>query len=162
MHHYQAVIQVPFGTLGISMNADRLSGIDFISGPVEPMTVDDSASGVVERVRRYLRDPRSSLEIGLELQGTDFQRRVWRRLLEIPVGTTVTYGQLAAELGSSARAIGNACRNNPCPLVVPCHRVVSQNGLGGFSGQLAGPKLEIKRWLLTHEGCLDGDLERND
>ncbi len=90
----------------------------------------------------------------LKTGGTDFQQNVWKRLLQIPLGSTATYGQLADELNSSPRAVGNACRGNPCPLVIPCHRVVGKSGLGGFSGQVSGPKLAIKRWLLTHEGWL--------
>jgi len=92
------------------------------------------------------------LNLPIELQGTPFQRRVWKALREIPPGRTITYSELARQLGTGARAVGGACRANPCPIVVPCHRVVAVNGLGGFSGDTSGRKLEIKRWLLRHEG----------
>jgi methylated-DNA-[protein]-cysteine S-methyltransferase len=84
--------------------------------------------------------------------GTPFQRRVWQRLSAIPAGETLTYGALARELGTSARAVGGACRTNPIPLVIPCHRVVATNGLGGYSGERGGDWLAKKRWLLAHEG----------
>jgi methylated-DNA-[protein]-cysteine S-methyltransferase len=84
--------------------------------------------------------------------GTPFQRRVWEAMRAIPPGRTRTYGDLAAELGTSPRAIGGACRANPCPIVVPCHRVVGATGLGGFAGDTSGHKVEVKRWLLRHEG----------
>jgi methylated-DNA-[protein]-cysteine S-methyltransferase len=76
---------------------------------------------------------------------------VWQRLREIPAGRTLSYGVLARELGTSARAVGGACRANPVPLAIPCHRVVAATGLGGYSGARGGDWLEKKRWLLRHE-----------
>ena len=90
-------------------------------------------------------------------QGTEFQQKVWRSLLEIPLGAVITYGQLAVKLNSSPRAVGNACRHNPLALMIPCHRVVSASGLGGYAGDtLLIQKtnidfLAIKKWLLKHE-----------
>ncbi|MDH5360986.1 MAG: MGMT family protein, partial [Gammaproteobacteria bacterium] len=70
-------------------------------------------------------------------------------------GSVLSYGELAAKLNSSARAVGNACRKNPLPIIVPCHRVVAKSGIGGYSGQTEGPLIEQKRRLLRHEGiCL--------
>ena len=151
-HDYQAILQTPFGALGVTMSTDRLKSIDFLpeeNGSVAP--VDEATRGVTAAIQGYLNDPNSTFPFELLLEGTDFQQRVWQRLMQIPVGTTVTYGQLAEELNSSARAIGNACRANPCPLVVPCHRVVGKTGLGGFAGKTSGPKLQLKIWLLSHE-----------
>jgi len=99
----------------------------------------------------YFQDPGHLIDLSTELLGTAFQRRVWRAIATIPAGSTRTYGALAADLGSSARAVGGACRANPCPLVVPCHRVVARRGLGGFAGDLDGRLLAIKRDLLAHE-----------
>lgn len=83
------------------------------------------------------------------LRGTDFQKRVWHRLMEIPVGTTVTYGQIAADLDSAPRAIGTAVGKNPISLVVPCHRVI------GSTGHLHGYRwgLDVKKCLLAAEGA---------
>ncbi len=64
----------------------------------------------------------------------------------------MTYGGLATKLGSGARAVGNACRQNPISIIIPCHRVVAANGLGGYAGHTQGKVLDRKRWLLTHEG----------
>jgi len=85
------------------------------------------------------------------LQGTDFQRRVWRALSKIPYAEVKTYGQLAKELQTSARAIGNACRQNPLPIIIPCHRIVASHGIGGFAGKTTGSHIDAKRWLLAHE-----------
>lgn len=72
----------------------------------------------------------------------------------IPRGRTATYGELATSLGSAPRAVGQACGANPFPLIVPCHRVTSAAGLGGFANAREGWLLEVKRWLLAFEGAL--------
>lgn len=80
--------------------------------------------------------------------GTAFQQQVWRLLSHIPYGATRTYGDIAKDLGNAglARAVGRACNRNPLPLIIPCHRVVSSSGLGGFAGGA-----QLKRWLLAFE-----------
>ena len=85
------------------------------------------------------------------------RREVLRALYEVPYGSAVTYGELAELSGTGvpARAIGSIMGSNPMPIVIPCHRVVAGNGLGGFSG---GTGVETKRWLLTHEGYLQPTL----
>ena len=70
----------------------------------------------------------------------------------IPIGQVVTYGELAKALDSSARAVAGACRANPIPILIPCHRVVAATGLGGYMGETGGEALAIKQWLLQHEG----------
>ncbi|MBI2318943.1 MAG: MGMT family protein, partial [Betaproteobacteria bacterium] len=87
---------------------------------------------------------------------TPFQRRVWSAIAAIAPGRTRSYGDIARELGSSARAVGQACGENSFPLVIPCHRVVSAAGIGGFAHSGGGYLLEAKRWLLGHEGAIGG------
>ena len=99
----------------------------------------------------YFRDPRAKRKILLAPAGTLFQQRVWRALRRIPSGQVRSYGQLARTLGTSARAVGGACRANPIPVLIPCHRVVAATGEGGFMGKTAGRAMTIKRWLLHHE-----------
>jgi methylated-DNA-[protein]-cysteine S-methyltransferase len=153
--NYQAVIHLPFGPVGIRLHEGCLVGIDYLEESSESFQQDtEGLAPVVEAIEEYLEDARAPFDLDMELAGTPFQRRVWRELSAIPAGETLTYGQLAERIGSGARAVGNACRANPCPLVVPCHRVVGANGLGGFAGELSGGKLAIKRWLLQHEGGL--------
>jgi len=83
-----------------------------------------------------------------DLRGTPFQKRVWQELFQINSGETKTYGDLAKKIKrpKSARALGNACGANPLPILIPCHRVLGKNSLGGFSGGI-----HIKRKLLRHE-----------
>jgi methylated-DNA-[protein]-cysteine S-methyltransferase len=87
-----------------------------------------------------------------KLKGTAFQRKIWQRLILIPFGETTTYQDLALQSGYNlnyARAVGNVCNKNPIPIIIPCHRVIGKNKkLIGFSSGL-----EIKKWLLEHEGC---------
>lgn len=109
-------------------------------------------------LERYFRDGRAGLDLPLAPAGTPFQHRVWQALRAIPPGSTRTYGELARKLGTSARAIGGACRANPCLIAVPCHRVVARDGLGGFAGERGGKRLAVKRWLLRHEGAAAGRL----
>ena len=86
------------------------------------------------------------------MEGTEFQRSVWREIEKIPFGKTKTYLEIAKAIGKpgASRAVGSACGANPLPLLVPCHRVLASNGgLGGFSGGL-----DIKKKLLRMEGVL--------
>jgi methylated-DNA-[protein]-cysteine S-methyltransferase len=73
----------------------------------------------------------------------------------IPRGRTRTYGELARELGGEARAVGQACGDNRLPIVIPCHRVVAADGIGGFAHATDGYPIEAKRWLLLHEAQAD-------
>ncbi|MGE4351121.1 MAG: methylated-DNA--[protein]-cysteine S-methyltransferase [Bdellovibrionales bacterium] len=92
--------------------------------------------------------PRKIDALPVLLVGTDFQHRVWAALLDIPAGETVTYGELAARIGKpkAARSVGTALGANPVPVIVPCHRVIGANGLGGFSSGIG-----IKKRLLEAE-----------
>ncbi|MEE9573942.1 MAG: methylated-DNA--[protein]-cysteine S-methyltransferase, partial [Candidatus Neomarinimicrobiota bacterium] len=99
----------------------------------------------------YFKNPDSYFNLPLAPKGTTFQQKVWQALQNIPSGETRTYGELAKQLNTSPRAIGNTCRANPIPIVIPCHRVVGQNNDGGFMGKTTGQSLEIKKWLLEHE-----------
>ncbi len=102
---------------------------------------DGGALDLARRARTeilgYLSGKVRAFSVPVILEGTPFQRLVWARLEAVPYGTTRTYGEIAAELGKprAARAVGAACRDNPLPILVPCHRIVSGNGgPGGFAG----------------------------
>ncbi|MEQ1486175.1 MGMT family protein [Methyloglobulus sp.] len=95
--------------------------------------------------------PKQTITLKLLKQGTLYQNKVWAELLKIPLGETLTYSGLAKKIGSAARAVGNACRTNPYTLLIPCHRVVSVNGMGGYSGHRHGEYMLIKEKLLAYE-----------
>lgn len=150
---YRAVIATPLGRVGIRMSGDAVSALDYLpAGTAEQAPADSATQAVVAQLQAYFGDSRSPLTARLAPMGSLFQQRVWTALQAIPAGSVLTYGELARRLGTAARAVGGACRSNPIPVLIPCHRVVSQQGLGGYAGEVAGDLLEIKRWLLRHEG----------
>ena len=102
------------------------------------------------QVRAYFNGDLTRFDLPLRVVATDFQRDVCAAIAAIPFGETRTYGDLARDLGSPAQAIGQGCGGNPIPLIIPCHRVLGANGLGGFSGEHG---VETKVALLRHEGA---------
>jgi methylated-DNA-[protein]-cysteine S-methyltransferase len=114
--------------------------------------VSQDPSDLALRVQRYLLDPdRELLQVKLLDQGSDYHRRVWQALLEIPLGHAVSYSALAGQLGSGARAVAGACKANPYAGLIPCHRVVAKSGIGGFMGYSSGEMVELKRRILASE-----------
>lgn len=148
---YDAVIETPFGALGVVTARDAVQAIDLLPHPLAARRGEGLAAEVSRQLSAYLRDPAFRFDLPIAVLGTPFQRRVWQALVDIPPGQPLSYGELAQRLKTSARAVGGACRANPTPVVVPCHRVVARAGLGGFMGTTAGPGPRIKQWLLTHE-----------
>jgi len=149
---HDAVIATPVGRIGVMLVNDTLVDVSFLGDTTAlhaPRTT--AAKRTCRQLRSYFSDPRYSFHIPLKLSGTAFQQRVWRALRRIPAGQTLSYGALARKLSTSARAVGNACRANPVPVVIPCHRVVASDGAGGFMGKRSGSALRLKQWLLQHE-----------
>ncbi|MBV8714211.1 MAG: methylated-DNA--[protein]-cysteine S-methyltransferase [Chloroflexi bacterium] len=144
----------PLGDLILS-GAEHLSGVAFTDSrkatrvDADCRRDDGAFAEAASQLRAYFAGELTRFELELDLQGTDFQRRVWAALLQIPYGKTTTYGQLASELGDpkAMRAVGLANGRNPISIIVPCHRVIGSNGsLTGYGGGL--PR---KQWLLAHE-----------
>jgi methylated-DNA-[protein]-cysteine S-methyltransferase len=149
------LVTTPLGPLGVAWRGRCLTGIDLAPAAASGGPPAAAAPAwLLAELDAYFADPAHRFGCALAQPGTAFQRRVWALIAAIPAGRTRTYGALAAELGSAARAVGNACRANPLPLAVPCHRVVGARGLGGFAGDTGGRLLAVKRWLLRHEGAL--------
>ena len=157
---YEALISAPFGVIAIAMQGNQL-GIDLLlESPLHqqlqqyhPEIINNPiVKQAHEQIQQYLKQPTTQFANSLHQQlGTGFQQRVWQAIADIPVGQTATYGQIAKKIGSGPRAVANACGANNIPLIIPCHRVVAQNGIGGFmQGKENG--LSVKRWLLAHEG----------
>lgn len=145
----------PIGRLAIQTDAGRITRVDYgVRKAVTARLTDPLHIKIKQQVEKYFRQPATQFRLPLELQGTPFQLKVWQALQTIPVSETLSYGELAQRLDTSARAVGNACRANPVPLFVPCHRVVAKHGIGGFSGATSGSQIDRKRWLLRHEGAL--------
>lgn len=148
---YDAVVPAPFGAVGIQAQDDFLIRLELLSEPLaEQRSVNAFVQDVVNQVSAYLRNPQAGLNVPFAVKGTPFQKRVWRAIAAIPAGQTLSYGELANQIGSGPRAVANVCGANQVPLFIPCHRVVAKNGLGGFmQGKANG--LSVKQWLLDHE-----------
>ena len=153
-----ATIKTGFGGIAISQQAGLLK-IDLFSEPTvsqdslvqHPIAQHRSFKQTTQEILAYLQRPHQAFSLPAQLAGSAFQQKVWLAIYAIPLGQTRTYSELAAQLQSGPRAVANACGANRLPLLIPCHRVVAKNGLGGF---MRGDKngLSIKRWLLAHEG----------
>ena len=110
-----------------------------------------------EQLKAYFEGSLRSFDLPLAPAGTTFQKDVYRAMSAIPFGETRSYGDIAKDLGSVARAVGQACGSNPIPILLPCHRVLGAGGAtGGFSG---GEGVTSKRALLAHEGALTLSLD---
>lgn len=159
--HETLVIDSPVGRLKISVEHNCLSHIELDSKA--PLCSPSTRMGkrIQNQLADYFRSAGNSFQIPLLPKGTEFQTKVWLALVDIPPGEVLTYGELAKKLDSSARAVGNACRRNPTPIVVPCHRVVAKNGLGGFAGDTEGKLTDIKSKLLLHEGISSEYFKKN-
>lgn len=149
---FDAVARLPFGLVGVRTRGTCVEEICFLTGEIQCTTAANAlAQRVVDQLHAYCIDSSTQIDVPLAVEGTDFQRRVWQEIAGIPSGSTRTYGDLARRLDSAARAVGQACGDNRLPLAIPCHRVVSASGVGGFAHHRGGVYECIKRWLLVHE-----------
>lgn len=138
----------PFGNIEIVYDEHFIYNANFTHNP--PSSTSNSLTQLIRtELQAYIDNPHHRFQLPLKPQGSVYQQKVWNGLLVIPVGRTLTYGELALQLQSSPRAIGQACKRNPLVLFIPCHRVVGKNNLGGYMGNPQA--LSYKESLLTHE-----------
>ncbi len=141
-------VNTPAGTLSLIHRNGVICQMDWDL----TVTANDSQDHELQqKFAAFWITPSQSISVKLLKHGTDYRHRVWAALNNIPLGTTLTYSALASIIESSARAVGNACRDNPYPVIIPCHRVVSVAGLGGYCGQTEGDFMTIKSRLLNYE-----------
>lgn len=145
-------IQLAVGTLLVTRLSDVITDIAWASQSLPAPQITSTNSPATLPIESWL-NPQANIALTLLKQGTSFRNQVWAELCQIPYGTTLTYATLAKKIGSAARAVGNACRDNPYPLVIPCHRVVSASGMGGYCGQTEGDFMAIKMKLLAFEAA---------
>ena len=149
---FDVIVDFPRMKVAVATRGDRVAEIRYLPPAVETMApANPLAERAARQLERYRADPDAPFDLPLLIDGTPFQRRLWDALCEIPRGKTLTYGELARRLGGEARAVGQACGDNRLPIVIPCHRVVAANGIGGFAHATGGYLIEAKRWLLMHE-----------
>lgn len=146
---YRSIYPSPFGDIELTSDGMALTGVRFMSGRGMSSYRDNPI--IAEAIRwldLYFAGNRSDFMPALHAQGSPFQRRVWRELLNIPYGATATYGDIARRVGCrSAQAVGQAVGRNPIAIIVPCHRVVGSNG--SLTGYAYG--LDLKKRLLELE-----------
>jgi methylated-DNA-[protein]-cysteine S-methyltransferase len=149
---FDVTVDFPRMKVAVATRDDRVLEIRYL--PLSSKSISPRnalAALAAEQLKAYLANPDTRFDLPLALEGTPFQRKLWEALCRIPRGKTRTYGDLARELDGEARAVGQACGDNRLPVVIPCHRVVAADGIGGFAHSTGGYLLEAKRWLLAHE-----------
>jgi len=149
---YDAIFKTEIATIGLQFDGSKLIKIDYLDNKKNQAANSKTAETVKRKIEQYLGSKSTNLKIDVKLRVTPFQEKVLKQLQKIPYGETRSYGEIAKILKTSPRAVGNACRSNPVPIVIPCHRVVAANGIGGYDGARAGSLLNIKRRLLEKEG----------
>lgn len=141
-------LQTPVGPVSVWEENDAVVKVGW-----SPVTAGEGSSTLdkaLEEIEQYFASELQEFTVSLSLQGTDFQKSFLQALVDIPFGETRTYGDISKQLGVSAQAIGQACGANPVPILIPCHRVLGADGLGGYSGEGG---IETKVRLLKHEGA---------
>jgi methylated-DNA-[protein]-cysteine S-methyltransferase len=158
-------LQTPVGRLYVAVSEVGLADVSWLETRTKLPVVEDPrrVEPVLAQLAEYFAGRRRHFDIEIDWRGTSgVQQDVLRSLYStVDYGAAVTYGELATRSGTSvpARGIGSIMGSNPVPVVVACHRVVSHDGLGGYSGGTRASGLEVKRWLLTMEGALPPTLD---
>jgi len=149
---YHAIVEFPKMKVAVRTCEDRVAEISYLPPSVATRAPANAlAARAALQLEQYREDPNTQFDLPLLIEGTEFQQQLWDALCEIPRGKTLTYGELARRLGVDARVVGQACGDNRLPIVIPCHRVIAADGIGGFAHATGGYLLEAKRWLLAHE-----------
>jgi len=149
---YDVTVDFPRMKVAVKIRDEQVVEIRYLrlsSPSISPRSA--LAEEAKRQLEAYLANPDATFDLPLHIEGTPFQLKLWEALRKIPRGKTLTYGELAQRLGGEARAVGQACGDNRLPVVIPCHRVVAADGIGGFAHSTGGYLLEAKRWLLAHE-----------
>ena len=147
MSHFEHAVESPLGPLTLIADAVGITALEWRDGRRDGTPVLTQAATQLDA---YFAGKQQDFTVPIRLTCSEFQRTVCAAMSAIPFGETRTYGDLATQLGVPAQAIGQACGGNPIAILIPCHRVLGANGLGGYSGDGG---VETKVWLLRHEGA---------
>ena len=150
--NYQFVLPSPIGGLGLNLSAKGISEIAYLSNRAKfKMPKQGLALDVYQQLVDYFELKRNEFDLPLDIQGTSYQKKVWKAVSKIPYGKSQAYSDIAKKIHSGPRAVGNACRHNPIPIIIPCHRVTKKNAIGGYCGSTRGAEVQQKDWLLQPE-----------
>lgn len=144
----ELVMNSPIGPLLLRANNESLLSLDFTPKKIPTKTNNLILQRAKKELDDYFMGKLNKFTISVDARGTDFQMKVWKELEQIPFGKTLSYGELAEKVGGKnyARAVGTAVGKNPIAIIIPCHRILASNGIGGFSGGI-----KIKQQLLHVE-----------
>jgi methylated-DNA-[protein]-cysteine S-methyltransferase len=147
------IVKTPVGKIAVDYQDDFVIEVQQVADQLRAVVRKDPfAVEIKKQFAAYFSGELKEFSLPfLFKQGTDYQLTVWDQIRKISYGSTKTYGEIAKKIKSGPRAVGNACRRNQLLLIVPCHRVVSAMGLGGFMGDHTGKFVQRKQWLLNHE-----------
>jgi methylated-DNA-[protein]-cysteine S-methyltransferase len=157
---YYTILPSPLGNILLLGKSQGLTSLRFLATtqvtepPIGSIQSPEHFTETIRQLNAYFKGECKNFNLPLLLEGSNFQKNVWKALCRIPYGTTISYGKLAQCIGkpSASRAVGGANGRNPLPIVIPCHRVINANGqLGGYSCGL-----EIKKYLLNLEARHSG------
>lgn len=152
-----AVVKTSFGSVGVLTQLEKIRAIQIFPGIfLEKMADDALSSEAAAQIQHYLKQPGMRLDLPVDMNGTEIHRKIWSELMSIPYGEVRTYGELGSLLHFSPSVIREACEANPLALYIPSHRAIavsSPNGPVG-EGDPAHPVIQMKYWLLKHEGFL--------
>ena len=151
---YDVTVEFPKFKVGVATRDGLVTRLEYL--PLSSPSIKASNALAEEAGRQleaYKRDANAAFNLPVVIEGTHLQKAVWQAMCAIPRGKTRTYGDVARELGADPRDIGQCCGDNRLPLVIPCHRIVAADGIGGFAHATGGYLVEAKRWLLMHEAA---------
>jgi methylated-DNA-[protein]-cysteine S-methyltransferase len=149
MVEYKVYYKSEVGIIQITSSEEAITGIDFVEKEGEATEIPVLLQEAYNQLDEYFHGKRKDFDLKLQIEGTDFQKKVWKALTDIPYGEVVTYKDIAIAVGNvkAVRAVGNSNNKNKIAIVIPCHRVIGSNGkLVGYAGGL-----HFKEWLLQHE-----------
>ena len=147
----------PIGKIKLTAEEDALTLLSFVSeedAGTEKTRTNKIITECKKQLKEYFAGKRKKFDVPLKLDGTEFQKKVWKQLLKIPFGKTAAYGEIAKKIKNekASRAVGGANNKNKIAIIIPCHRVIGTDGsLTGYAGGL-----DVKEWLLKHEAKFSG------
>ena len=152
---FQLKLRAPFAVLAARCDDYAIHSIAYLPPDESELPPQNAlAAELAKMLRAYMRKPKGiDFDLPLYDAPTAHQRKVRAAVRAVPCGQTASYGDIARRAKTSPRAVGGACRANALPLIVPCHRIVGANGVGGFMGDNGESHLHVKRALLAHEGA---------
>lgn len=159
MKVFRAYLESPIGYIEIISSKAGITAIRFVEEMTAEIQSNQHIEDAIEQLNEYFAGQRNQFELNLDLNGTEFQKKIWTLLQEIESGRTVSYKDIARKHGDlkAIRAIGTTNGRNPLSIVVPCHRVIGSDG--SLTGYASG--LQRKKWLLDHEKKMTGEYQAN-